>query len=299
MFRLEKTRSDRIFDAVNTVLLGLILIVVLYPLLYVAGASITDPQHIARGTFWLIPKDVTLEGYRRVFQNSDILRGYGNTLFYTFFGTFVNIALTIPAAYALSRKDLDGAGAISLLLAFTMFFSGGMIPTYLVVRDLHLLNTRWALILPSAVSVYNLIIARTFFQSNIPEELREATFLDGCSYTRFFFSIVLPLSKAIVAVLVLYYAVSHWNEYFSALLYLRKRELWPLQNFLREILIVQEISDAMMATEGELDSYGEQVRAAELIKYAVIIVSTLPILCLYPLLQKYFMKGVMIGAIKS
>lgn len=299
MFKVERTRTDKAVDAIATFLLTCILLAVLYPLLYVLGASITEPEYIARGEFWLIPKGVTLEGYRRVFQNENILSGYANTFFYTIVGTAVNILITVPGAYALSRRDLVGGSAISLMIAFTMFFSGGLIPTYLVVRDLHLLNTRWAMILPGAVSAYNMIIGRSFFAANIPEELREATFIDGCSYTRFFVSIVLPLSKAVISVLVLYYAVAHWNAYFNALIYLRNRDLWPLQNFLREILIIQEMSDAMMATEGELDSYGEQVRAAELIKYSVIVVSTLPILCLYPFLQRYFMKGVMIGSVKG
>jgi putative aldouronate transport system permease protein len=230
-----------------------------------------------------------------VFDNPDIWQSYRNTIFYTLVGTFINISLTILAAYPLSRKDMPCRRVFTLLIVFTMYFNGGLIPTYLLVRDLHMYNTVWAVMVPAAISTYNLIVARTFFESSIPNELYESAKLDGCSNIGMLFKIVLPLSSAIIAVLVLYYGVAHWNSYFSALVYLRNERLFPLQIILRDILILGQTEQLGSNDVG----MGEKIKMAEGIKYSVIVVSSAPILLLYPFLQKYFVKGVMIGAIKG
>ncbi|TBL81045.1 carbohydrate ABC transporter permease [Paenibacillus thalictri] len=288
--------SDRLFDIINFLLLCLILVIILYPLYFVVIASVSDSMQVISGNVWLWPKGISMEAYARVFQNQDILVGYRNVIVYTVIGTLVNVALTIAGAYPLSRKDFAGRNAIMLLITFTMFFSGGIIPTYMVVRSLGLVNSFWALILPGAVSVWNLIIMRTFFQNTIPPELQESAFMDGCSDFRLLRSIVLPLSMPVIAVVTLYYAVGHWNSYFQALIYLSERGKYPLQMFLRELLIQNQMQN-MMETDSE--TMARQVMVAEGLKYAVIVVSSLPVLMLYPLLQRYFAKGVMIGAVKG
>jgi putative aldouronate transport system permease protein len=230
-----------------------------------------------------------------VFDNLDIWNSYRNTIFYTFAGTFINISLTILAAYPLSRKEMPFRRILTLVIVFTMYFNGGLIPTYLLVRDLGMNNTVWAILIPAAISTYNLIVARTFFENSIPGELYESAKLDGCSNIRMLFSIVLPLSSAIIAVLVLYYGVAHWNSYFPALVYLRNEKLFPLQIVLRDILLLNQTEQMGSNSVG----MGEKIKMAEGIKYSVIVVSSFPILLLYPVLQKYFVKGVMIGAIKG
>ncbi|RAV22326.1 carbohydrate ABC transporter permease [Paenibacillus contaminans] len=290
------SRGDRIFDFVNIALLTVILIIVLYPLYFVLIASVSDPVLVLQGKVWFMPETFSFEPYMRVFQNADIVTGYRNVILYTVVGTLVNLILTVAGAYPLSRKDFAGRNAIMLLITFTMFFSGGIIPTYMVVRDLGLVNSFWALILPGAVSVWNLIIMRTFFQNTIPTELQESAFMDGCSNFRLLISIILPLSMPVVAVVTLYYAVGHWNSYFQALIYLSDRSRYPLQMFLRELLIQNQMQN-MMETDSE--SMAKQALMAEGLKYAVIVVSSLPVLCLYPFLQRYFAKGVMIGAVKG
>ncbi|MRX72803.1 ABC transporter permease subunit [Bacillus lacus] len=292
----RKSKEDRIFDIINISVLTIIAIIVLYPLYFVVIASISNPDRIYSGDIWLLPKEITFEGYIRIFQDEMIWLGYKNTVIYTVLGTAVNVSLTLMAAYALSRKDLVGRNFFMLLFLFTMFFSGGLIPTYLVVKNLGMVNTIWAMILPKAVAVWNLIVARTFFHSNIPDELLEAAKIDGCSNTKFFMKVVLPLSKPIIAVLILFYAVGHWNSYFDALIYLNDEGLYPLQLILRNILIQNEAAANMV---GDVASYAAQRRLAELIKYGVIIVAALPLLIVYPFVQKYFVKGALIGGIKG
>lgn len=292
----KQSRGDQVFDAVNTTLLAGILMIVLYPLIFVLSSSISDPMSVMQGKVWLWPKEVNMDAYLRVFRNSDILTGYRNTLIYTSIGTMINVAMTTMAAYPLSRKDFLGKNWMMLVIVFTMFFHGGLIPTYLVIKQLGMLNTFWVMVIPGAVSAWNLIIMRTFFQTTIPVELQESAFIDGYSNIRVLIRVVLPLSLPIIAVMCLYYAVWHWNSFFNALIYLSDREAYPLQLFIREIL-VQNQMEAMM--ELSTESIDQQVMLAESIKYAVIIVSSLPVLLLYPLLQKYFVKGVMIGAIKG
>nr|WP_263326313.1 carbohydrate ABC transporter permease [Neobacillus sp. Marseille-Q6967] len=292
----RRSKEDKVFDIINVFLVAIILTLVIYPLYFIVIASFSDPNMIYEGKVWFIPKELTLEGYERIFRDSKIWLGYKNSIIYTVVGTIVNVSFTLMAAYALSRKDLYGRNVIMFLFLMTMFFSGGLIPTYLVVKNLGLLNTMWALILPKAVAVWNVIVAKTFFESSIPNELLEAARIDGCSDAKFFSKIVLPLSKPIVAVMVLFYAVGHWNSYFDALIYLNNENLYPLQLILRNILIQNQASTMMIS---DLDSLAAKQRVSELIKYGVIIVASIPLLIIYPFVQKYFVKGVMIGGIKG
>lgn len=286
--------SDKGIDIILLVIGIVIFLITAYPLYFVVIASFSSPSAVAGGHVWLLPEGVTLEGYKRVFANERIWLGYRNTIFYTITGTLVSLLFTLPAGYALSRKDLVGRNGITMFFVFTMYFGGGLIPTYFVIDRFHLTDTFWVIILPFSVSVYHLIITRTFFQSTIPSDLLEVSQLDGCSDFRFFVSIVLPLSKAIIAVIGLYCAVGQWNQYFTSLVYVRNDDLVPLQLVLREILLQNKaVSGAASVSNLELQRIGE------IMKYAVIIVSTVPIMCVYPFVQKYFNKGVMIGAIKG
>lgn len=291
----QKSLSDLLFYIFVYIFLTLVCLAILYTLVFVLSASFSEPEAIYQGKVWLFPKGFTLEGYQRVFRDHRIWKGYRNSIMYTTLGTFISLSLTLTSAYALSRRDLVGRGVLTAFMVFTMFFSGGMIPTYLLIKNLNMLNTIWAIILPSAVSMTNVIIARTFFSTTIPDELLEAAEIDGCGNTRFFFSIVVPLSQAIIAVIALYYAVGIWNEYFTALLYLDDSKLYPLQLILREILIQSQMSE--MVTD--LIEADQLQRVSEIIKYALIIVASVPMLILYPFLQRYFVKGVMIGSIKG
>ena len=297
------TRQDRVLNAVLYVLLSLILLAVAYPLFFVTIASVSDPVLVNTGKVWIIPRGVTLDGYAKIVQHQDLLRGYRNSLAYATLGTLLNLGLTLTAAYALSRRDLPGRNAIMLYLTFTMFFSGGLIPTFLLIRDLGLYNSFWIMILPAggsalhlAVSVFNIIIARTFFMNTIPQELLDAAVMDGCSDLRFFRSVVLPLSGAIIAVLMVFYAVGHWNGFFHGLIYLRERERFPLQLILRDILIQNTFTEEL-----EIDDENAlaAMMLAESIKYGMIIVASVPVLILYPFVQKHYVRGVMIGAIKG
>ncbi|GIO95725.1 MULTISPECIES: carbohydrate ABC transporter permease [Paenibacillus] len=291
-----ETRGDRIFNVINYTILILVTIIVMYPLVFVLSASFSDPQAVLRGEMLLWPKGVNLNSYVKIFQNKDIISGFTNTLVYTSLGTFINLTMTILAAYPLSRKDFVGRNAIMALLVFTMFFSGGLIPTYLLIKNLGMLNTLWVMIIPNAVSIWNIIIMRTFFQQSIPGELQEAATIDGCSNIKILTRIILPLSMPIIAVTILFYAVGHWNAFFNALLYLSDKDKFPLQLILREILIQGQTNDMVkMSTESAI----KQQREVEGIKYAVLVVANLPVLALYPFLQRYFVKGVMIGAIKG
>lgn len=293
---LLESRGDRVFNVMIYVVLSVITLVVLYPLVFVLSASFSDPQTVLRGEMLLWPKGVNLNSYAKIFQNHDILTGYSNTLLYTSIGTLINLVMTILGAYPLSRKDFVGRNAIMAIFVFTMFFGGGLIPTYLLIKDLGMLNNFWVMIIPNAVSIYNIIIMRTFFQQSIPYELQEAATIDGCTNIQILSRIILPLSMPIIAVMILFYAVSHWNAFFNALLYLSDKNKFPLQLILREILIQGQTSDMVkMSTESAI----KQQREVEGIKYAVLVVANIPVLILYPFLQRYFVKGVMIGAIKG
>ncbi|GIO89516.1 carbohydrate ABC transporter permease [Paenibacillus lactis] len=289
--------GDKCFVIVNAVLLTLVLIAVLYPLWFVLIASISDTAAVLTGKVWLWPRDFTLAGYKIVLQNGELLRSYGNTVLYTAMGTAINLVLTVMAAYPMSRRDYRGRNALMAFIVFTMFFSGGMIPTYLLVKDLGMLNTIWAMVIPNAVSVWNIIIMRTFFLQSLPYEIQEAAQIDGCSDIKILLRIVLPLSKPILAVMVLFYAVGHWNAFFNALIYLTDRDLYPLQLILREILIQGQM--ASMMESGDTTGMARRIMEAESIKYAVVIIANLPVLLLYPFLQKYFVKGVLVGSLKG
>lgn len=289
--------GDRIFDSINVVLLGLLALIIIYPLVYVLSASFSDPVSVASGDMILWPVNVTLENYAEVFKNQSIITGYRNSLIILVSGTALNLVMTVLAAFPMSRRDLWGRNVMMKLMTFTMFFSGGLIPTYLLItRTLGLMNSWLALILPGAISVYNMIIMRTYFQTSIPYELQEAADIDGCSPFGVLIRIILPLSGPILAVIGLYYGVGHWNSYFSALLYINREELQPLQLYLRRVLTLN--SNQSLLSTGS-DEAARQAMRAETIKYAVIVVSSVPMLVIYPFVQKFFVKGVMIGAIKG
>ena len=270
---------------------------VFYPLYFVLIASVTDPVYVNSGDFLLYPKGFTLMGYERIAQDDRIITGYGNTIMYTLCGTILGVSVTMLAAYALSRKDLPGSRTIMLLFIFTMYFQGGMIPFYFVVKGLNLVNTRLFMILSGSVSVYNIIIARSFLASNISEELRDAARIDGCGNATFFIKIVVPLSKAVTAVIALYLAVSYWNTYFNAMIFLTDEKKYPLQLFLREILLATQTASSSLGMDPSAAMQMEQM--GQVIKYGVIVVTALPVICIYPFIQKYFVKGVMIGSIKG
>ena len=289
--------SDRAFDIINYILLSVVLLITAYPLYYVLVASVSDPFKVYAGQTMLFPVGFSWGGYERIFQDAMITRGYLNSITYTFLGTTVSVLLTCISGYALSKKTLPGRRAIMLFLLFTMYFNGGLIPTYLTVRDVGLFNTLWALIIPNAVSVYNLIIARTFFESNIPESLTEAASIDGSSNMGTMIRIVMPLSTPIIAVMVVFYAVGLWNNWFDALIYTTKSDMAPLQLVLRSILIKSQASSDMMMNMDA--NYAEKQKVTEMIKFASIVVASVPMLIIYPFVQKYFSKGIMIGAIKG
>lgn len=291
--------NSRAVDWVASLLGGIVLVLTLYPLIYVLSASFSDPVSVTTGKVTLLPVQPTLDGYATIFQYGPIWLGYRNTLFYTIVGTLINMAVTLPCAYALSRRDFVGRNVLSIFFAFTMFFSGGLIPTYLVVKQLKMLNTVWALLLPTAMSVWNMIIARTYFQNSIPAGLEEAATIDGCSNLKLFFQIILPLSQPIIAVLILYYAVGHWNEYFNALIYLNDQNIYPLQLILRNILLLDQMFDMMDSDPEARQEMMRLLQMKESMKFGIIVLSTLPVMVLYPFLQKFFVKGVMIGAIKG
>lgn len=292
---MRESKTDRAFIFFNYFFLTVIALLVIYPLVFVVSASLSNPQYVISGEMWLWPKEFTVDAYEKVFKNKDIITGFMNTVKYTVVGTVLNVIMTILAAYPLSRRDFKGKGLIMAFIVFTIFFSGGLIPTYLLIKDLGMLNTFWVMIIPNAVAVWNIIIMRTFFQS-IPHELQESAMIDGCSNFRILWNIVLPLSFPVIAVMVLFYAVGHWNSYFQALIYLQDQEKFPLQLILRQILIQGQMDD-MIQTTGE--SFLAQQLSVEGLKYAVLIVANLPMLMLYPFLQRYFVKGVMIGSLKG
>lgn len=287
--------SDRIFGFAILLLSILIFLIILYPLWFIVIASISNSNLVNLGQVKFWPKDIRFYGYQQIIEDTRIWKGYLNTLIYVVAGTALNMVVTMPAAYALSRRGFKARNKVMFYFVFTMFFSGGLVPTYMTISSLHLISTKTILILFVAVNTYNLIIARTFIENSIPEDLYEAAILDGCSHFSYFTKVVIPLSKAVNSVLVLYYAVYHWNDYFNALVYNSKQENAPLQIVLREILLLNQAFAS--GNGGVQGGYGQS--SADQVKYAVIIVSTLPILCVYPFVQKYFEKGVMIGAVKG
>ncbi len=293
--RVQNSRGDKIYYVIAYTIVTLLTLVVLLPMLFVVSASFSSGSAVTAGKVWLWPVDPTLYNYQAVLRYKNVWIGYRNTIFYTGVGTLINIIVTLLCAYPLARKNLKYRGAFTAIFTFTMIFSGGMIPGYINIRDLGIMNTVWAMLLPGAMSVYNMIIARTFIQSTIPDELLEASKLDGCNDTQFFFRVVLPLSKAIIAVLGIYYAVGHWNSYFNAFLYLTNQKLYPLQIFLRSILLQNNIDSDLM----DEDMLKQLQNLQEVLKYAIIVVSTAPLMMIYPFVQKYFVKGVMIGSVKG
>lgn len=294
-----KSHDDRVIDAVVMVISCLAAVVVLYPILFVLSASFSDPVRVIAGEVTFLPKGFTLEGYKRILQYQPVWRGYLNTILYTVGGTAVTLTATLPAAYALSRHDLRGRGLFTAYFAFTMFFSAGLVPTYLTVMSYGLHNTPWPLLLLGAVTMHNLVVVRTYYASSIPYELSEAAFIDGCSDASLFFRIILPLAMPVVAVIALYAAVAQWNAYFTPMIYLTDSKLYPLQVHLRNILIMGETTDFMGSDPEELADMVRLQQLRESMKYGLIVVSTLPMLCVYPFLQRFFVKGVMMGSIKG
>ena len=292
---IDVAQGDRAFYAIVNAIVGVFMLVVLIPLINIVASSFSSPGAVSSGKVLFWPVDFSLDGYKTVFQNKMIGTAYFNTFFYTIVGTMINLAMTMMAAYALARKNLPYKGFFMFLFTFTMLFSGGTIPNYMLIVNLKLYDTRWAMLLPGAISVYNMIIARTFIQ-NIPNELYEAASIDGCSDARYFFTMVVPLSVTLLSVLTLYYAVAHWNSYFDAFLYLTNRRLYPLQIVLREILIANSINANEVVDDLTMSA---KQGMADLLKFSLIIVSSLPVLVLYPFVKKYFLKGVMIGALKG
>ena len=298
--KIKRCKEDVIFDTVIFIVLTILLLIVAYPLWWVIISSVSDPKAVSGGQVIWHPIGFTLKGYLEVFKDDSIVRSFLNSVLYTVCGVLVNLAVTLPTAYALSRDRFSGKKAITMFYVITMFFSGGLIPTYLVVQNMHLLDTMWALILPGCLSVYNMIVARTFFKTNISEELYEAAEIDGCTQGRFFFQIALPLSGAITAIMVLYYGVGHWNSYFSGLIYLSDQSKYPLQLVLRSILITNESALQQAATTAEARAaLNEKKELIEVMKYSLIIISSIPVLVLYPFIQRHFVKGVMIGSVKG
>ncbi len=293
--RVNESGFDRIFMAANLTFLLLMTVVVLLPLIFIVSASFSSSEAVIAGKVSLWPVDFSLQGYTTIFEHKKVWDGFANSIFYTVFGTLFNVVMTIIAAYPLSRQDLVGRRVITIAFIFTMLFSGGLIPTFMVVRDLGLLNTRLAMILPTGIGVFNLLITITFFRTTIPPELIEAARIDGANDFRTFWSVIVPLSRPIIAVLAIFYAVNHWNSYFQALIYLKDQQLFPLQIVLREILIQNSI-DASMLVDIEDLIVREGLR--ELLKYSLIVVASVPILILYPFLSRYFIKGMMIGSVK-
>ena len=287
--------SDRIFETLNLTLLTAGFILCVYPLWFVLIASFSDPAMVNTGGVTVVPRGFTFDGFREVLAYNPLWKGYLNTVIYTVLGTAVNVGCTLPAGYALSRKDLKGRGFFTLFFAFTMIFNGGLIPRFLLVRNLGLMNTMGAMVLPNAVIVFYMIMARSYFQTSMPKDLLDAARIDGCGNLRFFFTMALPLSAALIAIITLYYAVFHWNSFFDAFLFLTDRDKHPIQVVLRD-LIIQNESASMETDPMAADA---RIRLANLIKYGAIIFSTLPILMFYPFLQRYFVKGVMVGSIKG
>jgi multiple sugar transport system permease protein/putative aldouronate transport system permease protein len=294
--KIRLSRGDRALYASTNILIGMFFLIVLYPLLYVLSSAFSAPSAVLAGKVVLWPVDFGVEGFKIVFRYKEVFGSFVNSVCYSALGTSINIAMTMMCAYALARRTLPFRGAIMMLYTFTMFFNGGMIPNYMLIRGLGMLDTVWALVLPGAVSVYNMIIARTFIQSTIPNEMLEAAQIDGCNDFRYFFQMVLPLSKAIIAVLCVYYVVGHWNSWFNAFIYINAREKYPLQLVLREILI-NNTFDSSRTMDPEL--VRQMQGMSDLMKYSLIVISSAPMMLIYPFAQKFFIKGVMLGSVKG
>jgi len=294
---IEETTTDRIFLIGVKIMLWIALIVVTVPLVYIVGNSFSSASAVSAGRVLLWPVEPSLKAYKVAFGDPQIMQGYLNSFIYAIGGTLISVTLTIAIAYPLSRRSLFGRNVIMSVLIFTMLFSGGLIPTYLVVQDLGMLNTRWAMVIPSAIGVWQVIIARTFFRSTIPDELYEAATIDGASDLRFLWSIVLPLSKPVIAVIALMYAIFQWNSYFDALVYLKDPSLYPLQIVLRNVLILNTVTGG--STTQNLAQQLDQQQLANVLKYALIVISSLPVLIIYPFVARHFTKGVMVGAVKG
>lgn len=300
-YRILKKRKidpDKVFDIVNLLIMLTLLVIFVWPLWFVLIASISDPNEVWQGHVILFPRGITLDAYEEVVKYKTIWTGYRNTILYTVIGTVINMVLTVCAAYPLSRKDFAPRKFLTVFFMITMYFSGGLIPTYLVVNRLGLIDTIWAMVIPNAVSVFNIIITRTYFVNSIPNELMEAAQLDGANTVQYLFKVVLPLSKPILAVITLFYAVGHWNDFYSALLYINSQQLLPLQSILRKLLLSTQMT-LQVTSSMSPDEIMRKTQLAQTLKYSSIIVSTIPVLCFYPLVQKHFVKGIMIGSVKG
>lgn len=289
-----QSAGDRTFDIINMLILIVLCVIVVYPLYYVVLASITDPKVVHTGKLLLWPEAPYFKGYQEALTYPQLISGYANTIWYTFLNAIVALVTTVPAAYALSRRDLVGRRFVMFLFTFTMFFNGGIIPMFLTIKSLKIYNTAWALVLPAAVSVYNLIVCRSFFESSLPQELLEAAQIDGCNDFRFFFTMAIPLSKTIIAVMLLYYATAMWNTFFNALMFLQDESRMPLQVVLRNLVLSNQLS--MSASGAE---FAERQKLVDQLKYVIITVSAVPLMIVYPFVQKYFASGVMLGAVKG
>ena len=294
---IKKTYHDKIFDVVNVIVMLILLVIFAWPLWFVVIASVSDPNAVWSGQVLLVPKGLNLKAYEMALQYSSIWTGYRNTLIYTVVGTLLNLIMTVCAAYPLSRKEFLPRKYVLYALMFTMYFSGGLIPTYLVVKKLKMVNTMWAMIIPGACSVYNVLVTRTYFMSSIPDSLWEAAELDGANSYQYLIKILLPLSKPIIAVIGLYYAIGHWNDYYSALIYLFDLDKMPLQSVLKDLLMSMQA--LQRGASLSVKDYLEKQEVVQLLKYCIIIISSTPLLCAYPFVQKYFVKGVMIGSVKG
>lgn len=294
--KIRVAKGEAAFYLINSIFLAVFFISVLYPIVYVLSASISSPRAVMSGQVILWPVELSLKGYEAAFRNSALLTGYANSMIYAVVGTLFNVGITLTTGYALSRHELIGRQFFNLLFAFTMWFGGGLIPNYLLVRSLGIMNTRWAMWLPGMMSVWNMVLCRTYIRNTIPEELFEAVMMDGYGYFRFFTRIVLPLSGAIIAVLTMFYAIGHWNAYFNAFIYLNNPALYPLQIILRDILIQNQLE---MEAVSEVTSSYADIGVVEVLKYAVIMLACLPLWIIYPFVQRFFVKGVMIGSLKG
>jgi putative aldouronate transport system permease protein len=292
---IKESAGDKLFLSFIYVILALVLVIVMYPLIYILSNSFSSPAAVSSGSVWLWPVDFSLRGYETLLKSPQVLTGYLNSLFYTTAGTAISVTLTVLIAYPLSRKTFYGRNVLMMMITFTMLFSGGLIPTYMVVRAVGMIDSRWALLIPNAIWVWQLIIARSFFKSSIPDELMEASEMDGCSDLRFMRSVVIPLSKPIIAVLVLMYAVGQWNAYFDALIYLKSDDLFPLQLILRSIIIQNNSGNTVMDALKQV----ERQQLSDLLKYSLIVVATLPVLIIYPFVQRYFVQGMLVGSVKG
>lgn len=293
----KKISQDKVVYVVNYILLILLTISVLYPLIYIVSCSFSSGDALMAGRVKLLPVEFTLLSYKTVFEYESIWTGYLNSIIYTVVGTVISIVLTIFAAYPLSRDDFRGGNILMKLFLFTMLFSGGLVPTYLLVRNLGLIDTMWAVVLPTAVNAYNMIVARTFFKQTIPKDLQEAAELDGCSDFKFFTKIVVPLSTPIIAVLCLWVAIGLWNGYFNPLIYINSEDKYPLQLILRRILLMAQVDFGNSAVDPRVVMENQYL--SQMLRYGTIIISSLPLMLIYPFVQKYFVKGVMIGAVKG